>query len=68
MAEMKNVGDHVHDLADGRMLAPGEMADLDGDAMKDPHNEDLVSIGVLISTDTADESTKKTSAKSGKGE
>lgn len=47
----KNVGNHVEDLADGRALAPGESADLDEDAVRDPRNEDLVARGVLIGTD-----------------
>lgn len=50
-AEYKNVGSHVHDLADGRMLAPGETVMLDEDAVRDPHNEALLADGVLIGTE-----------------
>jgi hypothetical protein len=48
--EYKNVGNHAHDLADGRMLAPGETVMLDDDAVRDPHNESLLADNVLIGT------------------
>jgi hypothetical protein len=42
MAEIKNVGNHAEDLADGRMIAPGETAKLTDAQLKEPHNADLL--------------------------
>jgi hypothetical protein len=55
MAEYRNVGDHVVDLADGRMLGPGEFADLSSEDAEDPHNQDMISSGVLLAVDEGQE-------------
>lgn len=51
MAEYKHVGNHAEDLADGRMVGPGEVIELDEDAVRDPHNERLLAEGILIGMD-----------------
>ena len=46
MTEHVNVGVHPEDLADGRVIAPGEKVEnLD---TKSPHNQRLVDDGVLV--------------------
>lgn len=57
------ISDHAEDLADGRVLGPGEEADLDEEAIKDPHNKRLIEEGKLISGDD-EESAPKTSRSS----
>jgi hypothetical protein len=47
----KLVGDHPEDLADGRVLGPGEEADLDKEAVGDPHNQRLIEEGLLIESE-----------------
>jgi hypothetical protein len=49
--EYKNVGNHAEDLADGRMIAPGETVELDEDQVREDHNEDLLARGALIGID-----------------
>lgn len=60
MAEYKNVGNHAEDLADGRMIAPGEVAELDPDQVKEYRNADLIETGtlILISGDPSAETTE----------
>jgi hypothetical protein len=54
----KMVGDHPEDLADGRVLGPGEEADLDKDAVGDPHNQRLIEEGLLIEAESGEEKSK----------
>jgi pyruvate/2-oxoglutarate dehydrogenase complex dihydrolipoamide acyltransferase (E2) component len=49
--EYRNVGNHVEDLADGRMLAPGESVTWNGDEAKEDRNADLIDRGVLLRVD-----------------
>lgn len=49
MDSYTNVSTHAQPLASGRVLAPGETADLD---LKDPHDELLVTDGILVKTET----------------
>lgn len=44
----KLISDHAEDLADGRVLGPGEEAELDEEAVEDPHNQRLIEEGKLI--------------------
>lgn len=53
--EYKWVGTHPQDLADGRMLAPGETVVLSEEDVRDPHNESLLADGALIPTDEKNE-------------
>ena len=46
--KFKLVGDHPEDLADGRVLAPGEEADIKKEDLEDPHNQRLIEEGILI--------------------
>jgi pyruvate/2-oxoglutarate dehydrogenase complex dihydrolipoamide acyltransferase (E2) component len=46
--EYKNVGDHVEDLADGRMVAPGETIEISEDDAKIERNADLISGGRFL--------------------
>lgn len=48
MAEYRNIGNHAEDLASGRMLAPGESAELTDEEVKLPHNEDKIASGILL--------------------
>lgn len=45
MSRYMSVSRHAEDLADGRVLAPGERADIDPEA---PHNQALIEDGRLI--------------------
>jgi hypothetical protein len=49
--EYRFVGNHAQDLADGRMLAPGESVVLSEEDVRDPHNEALLADEVLIPVD-----------------
>jgi hypothetical protein len=51
MADIKNVGLHAEDLADGRMVGPGESVTLDDELLNDPHNKRLIYEGIFIRTD-----------------
>ena len=44
------VSNHVEDLADGSIVAPGEFVHLSEEDAKDPHNERLIAEGALIGT------------------
>jgi hypothetical protein len=57
----KMVGDHPEDLADGRVLGPGEVAELSEEDLEDPHNQRLVDEGLLIEADEGEEPKPKTS-------
>ena len=46
--EYKNVALHAIDVADGRMVGPGDTVDLDDDALNTPHNADLLATGQII--------------------
>lgn len=46
--KVKNVGNHAEDLADGRMLAPGEVADLTDEQVEDPFNAAKIDEGVFM--------------------
>lgn len=48
-ATHKFVGTHLEDLADGRLLEPGESYELDAAAVEHPHNVRLLEEGKLIS-------------------
>lgn len=60
-----NTSVHAQDLEGGRMLAPGESAELSKDALKEPHNAALVEDGVLVHFDEPD---KSGTSRRGKGE
>jgi len=65
MAEIRNVGDHVIDLADGRMVGPGEFAEVED--LEDPVMQDYVTQGmVLLVEEEKTESTKKSSTSKAK--
>lgn len=50
----RNVGNHAEDLADGRMVAPGEYTpDLADEDLSDPRLTDLIDRGVFIALDEA---------------
>lgn len=49
--EYKWIGNHPQDLASGQMLAPGEVAELSEDDVRDTHNESLIAEGGLIPLD-----------------
>lgn len=51
LVEYKNVGQHAEDLASGQTLAPGETVELDDEAIRLPHNEDLIARGTLMALD-----------------
>lgn len=51
MGEYKHVGVHAEDLADGRMLGPGEIVELDEEQIAEPHNARLLGEGILLSLD-----------------
>lgn len=42
------VGQHLDDLADGRILEPGEAYTLTPDEIEDPHNQQRISDGLLL--------------------
>jgi hypothetical protein len=46
--EYKHVGNHAEDLADGRMLAPGETVKLNDKQLAEPHNQRLITEGILL--------------------
>jgi hypothetical protein len=52
----KLVGGHLQDLADGRVLEPGQTTTLTSDALADPHNQRLVDAGLLVTADTKGDS------------
>lgn len=51
--EYKNVGGHVEDLADGRMVEPGLVFELDEESIKDPFNKDKIDREVFIPIEQA---------------
>lgn len=48
MPKYKHVGSHPEDLASGRVVAPGELVDLKGDEVSDPHNKRLIDEEILV--------------------
>lgn len=46
--DYKVVSDHAEDLADGRVLAPGEVVKLSKEDLEDPHNQRLLEEGKLL--------------------
>lgn len=42
------LGDHTGDLADGRLLEPGQTYNLDADQVEAAHNAALIADGVLV--------------------
>jgi hypothetical protein len=48
-SDFKFIGTHAEDLADGRLLVPGETVSLTSEDLKDPHNARYVDEGLLIS-------------------
>jgi pyruvate/2-oxoglutarate dehydrogenase complex dihydrolipoamide acyltransferase (E2) component len=44
----RNVGNHAEDLADGRMVGPGEYVEIDDEQLKEGRNADLIDTGVFI--------------------
>lgn len=46
--KVKNVGNHAEDLADGRMLAPGEEAELTDEQADVEFNQGKISDGVFM--------------------
>ena len=48
MQTFKNVGRHVEDLFDGRIVGVGEYVKLTDDQLSESHNQRLVSEGILI--------------------
>lgn len=61
MTEHKLVGNHPEDLADGRVLGPGEVAELSKEDLKDPHNQRLIEEELLIPTEEAKTTSGRTS-------
>jgi hypothetical protein len=57
--EYKMVGDHPEDLADGRVLGPGEVTELSDEDLEDPHNQRLIEEGVLIPVEETEEQSPK---------
>lgn len=58
------ISNHVEDLADGSVVAPGEFVHLSEEDLKDPHNERLVAEGVLVGTgDKSEQVADKTEAR-----
>ena len=45
------VGRHIDDLADGRILEPGQFVELNDSEIDDPHNQLRISDGLLIEVD-----------------
>ena len=52
MTEHKYVGKHLDDLADGRVLVPGQTYELDDAALAEPHNVQRIDEGLLIPVQT----------------
>lgn len=50
-ASYKLVGVHLEDLADGRVVAPGDTIVLDQHQADEPHNQRLLQEGQLIPVD-----------------
>jgi hypothetical protein len=50
-ASYKLVGVHPEDLADGRMVEPGQMTALTSDQAADPHNKRLIDEGIFLLVD-----------------
>lgn len=50
MDEFRHVGRHSEDLADGRVVSPGESVELSAEDQRDPHNKRLLDEGILDST------------------
>jgi hypothetical protein len=48
MTEYRCTSRHSEDLADGRVVAPGEVATLSADQQKDAHNQRLIEEGGLV--------------------
>lgn len=46
--DYKFIGNHPEDLADGRLLVPGEVVQLSPDELKEPHNARYIEEGLLI--------------------
>ena len=65
--DYKNMSRHVQDLAQGQMLAPGEIVTLEEAQADVPHNALLISEGVLVSLPIHEKSAKpsKEDAKEG---
>lgn len=62
--EYKWVGTHVQDLADGRMLAVGDVVELTGDEVRE--NQVLIDDGGLISVTESAKAAKQTAAHNAK--
>ena len=62
--KFRSISNHVEDLADGSIVAPGEFVHLSEDEVKDPHNERLIGEGILIGAgDKSEEVADKTEAR-----
>lgn len=49
MGKWINKQDHAQDIGDGRMIGPGEEADLSAEEERDEHNQALIEDGILVS-------------------
>lgn len=48
MTQYRCTSRHSEDLADGRVIAPGDVATLNADDVKDPHNQRLIDEQLLV--------------------
>lgn len=46
--KLRSISNHVEDLADGSIVAPGETVSLTEKQLSEPHNKRLVDEGLLI--------------------
>lgn len=53
------VGTHVDDLADGRILEPGQFIDLTDEEATDPHNALRIEAGLLIEVEKKQPASRK---------
>lgn len=60
------VSDHIEDLADGRMVGPGEVVELEEDSLREDHNERLFAEGKLVAIDDTGEEEAKLAARRGR--
>lgn len=59
MTRFVNDGPVPQDLADGKVLAPGEKADLSAQQQKEPHNQRLIDEGRLTAASAKQTDTEK---------
>lgn len=66
--EYKVLSDHAEDLADGRMVGPGETIKLSKEDIEDPHNKRLIDEGLLLEISDATKYEGGVKPKTGKEE